>query len=37
MAQATLVKTAELCTGARPKGEVLEFGRDTMTVQVIYR
>jgi hypothetical protein len=33
---ATLIKTAELCTGARPKGDVIEHTRDTMTVQVIY-
>jgi len=31
-----LVKTAELCTGARPKGEVLEHGPDTLTAQVTY-
>ena len=31
-----LVKTAELCTGARPKGEILEYGVDTCTAQVIY-
>jgi hypothetical protein len=34
---ATLIKTAEMCTGARPKGDVIEHTRDTMTVQVIYR
>ena len=32
----TLVKTGELCTGVRPTGEVLEHGRDTMTVRITY-
>ena len=35
-AVAMLAKTAELCTGARPRTEILAHGPDTLTVQVTY-
>ena len=34
---AMLVKCSELCTGKRPQCDVLAHGRDSMTVQVVYR
>jgi hypothetical protein len=34
---AMLVKCAELCTGQRPRCDVLEHGQDSATVQVVYR
>jgi hypothetical protein len=34
---AMLVKTAELCSGARPRVDILRHGADSVTVQVLFR